>query len=327
MAERFTSVKKVLVTDNVSPCCKEALVAGGLEVVQNDKMSKEELMAAVKEYDALIVRSATKVTAEIIESTDGLKIIGRAGTGVDNIDVAAASKKNIAVMNTPTANTVSAAEQTCALFLSLARHTPAADASMKAGNWDRKKFMGTELYGKTAVIIGLGHIGREVAIRLQAFGMKTVGFDALLPAEDTKKFGVDQMPLEELWPIADYISVHVPLLPATKGMIGGKTFEMCKPGLKVINCARGGIIDNDSLVAALESGKCGGAALDVFINEPPTGVEQTLAQHPKVIACPHLGASTKEAQLRVAREIADQIVESSQGKSLKGIINGRHIGL
>lgn len=317
------TIKKVLVTDNVSPCCREILEKGGLVVDQKDKLSKEELLAQLKDYDAFIVRSATKVTAEVLAAGERLKVVGRAGTGVDNIDVNAASERKVAVMNTPTANTVSAAEQTCAFFISLARHTPAADASMKAGNWDRKKFMGTELYGKTAVIIGLGHIGREVALRLQAFGMKTIGYDAILTDEDTKKFGVPQFPLEELWPKADYITVHVPLLPATKNMINAAVFEKCKQGVRVINCARGGIIDNGALLQALESGKCAGAGLDVFEAEPPKDIESTLAKHSKVVACPHLGASTTEAQLRVAEEIAEQIVDYAKGTSTKGIINLR----
>lgn len=284
-------------------------------------MRKEELIAVIKDYDGLVVRSATKVTADVIEAATNLKVIGRAGTGVDNVDVDAATKKGIIVMNTPSGNTISAAELTCALIMSLSRHVPQAAMSMKAGNWDRKKFMGAELYGKVLGIIGLGRIGKEVASRMQSFGMKTIGYDPITPTEVSASWGVEQMTLEQLWPQCDYITVHTPLMPSTVGLLNDETFAKCKKGVKVVNCARGGIIDEAALFRALESGRCGGAGLDVFVEEPPK--ERALVNHPNVISCPHLGASTKEAQARCGQDIALQIVDMVNGKSLVGAVNAQ----
>ncbi|XP_064419289.1 D-3-phosphoglycerate dehydrogenase isoform X2 [Latimeria chalumnae] len=224
-------------------------------------------------------------------------------------------------MNTPAGNTLSAAELTCGLIMCLARHIPQAFASMKAGEWDRKRFMGEELYGKTLGIVGLGRIGKEVAIRMQSFGMKTIGFDPVIPAEVSASFGVQQMPLTQLWPLCDFITVHTPLMPSTAGLLNSETFSKCKKGVKVINCARGGIIDEGALLQALESGQCGGAGLDVFMEEPPKN--RLLINHPNVISCPHLGASTVEAQERCGQDIANQIVELIQGKALVGAVNSQ----
>ncbi|XP_058957245.2 D-3-phosphoglycerate dehydrogenase-like [Pocillopora verrucosa] len=315
------NLKRVLVSDSVDNCCKTILEANGIAVDLKTKLTKEELLAEIPNYDGLIVRSATKVTAEVIKAGKNLKIIGRAGTGVDNIDIPAASLQGIIVMNTPGGNTISAAEQTCVLISTLARHTAQADASMKAGKWDRKKYMGSELLGKTLAIVGLGRIGREVAHRMQSYGVTTIGYDPIVPAEESAKYNIEWMELDQLWPKADYITVHTPLIPQTKGLLGDKTFPLCKKGVYVVNCARGGIIDEASLLRNLESGQCGGAGLDVFETEPPNGVSAQLAQHPKVIACPHLGASTVEAQTRVAKEIAEQFVDAVQGKSLFGVVN------
>lgn len=284
-------------------------------------MKKDELIAEIKDYDGLVVRSATKVTADIIEAAGNLKIIGRAGTGVDNVDVDAATKKGIIVMNTPSGNTISAAELTCALIMSLSRHVPQAAMSMKAGNWDRKKFMGAELYGKVLGIVGLGRIGKEVASRMQSFGMKTIGYDPITPFEVSASWGVEQMSLEQLWPQCDYITVHTPLMPSTVGLLNDDTFAKCKKGVKVVNCARGGIIDEAALVRALESGQCGGAGLDVFVEEPPK--DRALVDHPNVIGCPHLGASTKEAQARCGQDIALQIVDMVKGRNLVGAVNAQ----
>ncbi|KAG7330984.1 hypothetical protein KOW79_004953 [Hemibagrus wyckioides] len=284
-------------------------------------MNKDELKAQIKEFDGLVVRSATKVSADVIESAGSLKLIGRAGTGVDNVDVEAATKKGIIVMNTPSGNTISAAELTCALVMSLSRNVPQAAMSMKAGNWDRKKFMGTELYGKTLGILGLGRIGKEVATRMQSFGMRTIGYDPITPPEVSKSWGVEQMSLEELWPQCDYITVHTPLMPSTAGLLSDASFAKCKRGMKVVNCARGGIIDEAALLRALESGQCGGAGLDVFVEEPPK--DRTLVNHPNVISCPHLGASTKEAQARCGQDIALQIVDMVKGKALVGAVNAQ----
>lgn len=281
----------------------------------------EDPILPLLEYDALIVRSATKVTEEIFEIADNLKLVGRAGTGVDNIDLNAASLKGVLVMNTPGGNTLSAAEHTCAMIAALSRHIGQGYASMLEGKWERSKFMGCELNGKTLGIIGLGRIGREVATRMQAYNVKTVGFDPLVSANAAAEFGVEFLSLEEMWPIVDYVTVHVPLIKPTRGMINKSVFDVCKPGMKVINVARGGIIDEKDLLDALNNGRCGGAALDVFEVEPPKDVSMELVKHAKTLCTPHLGASTTEAQLRVAREIAEQIVDAVNGKPMFGLVN------
>ncbi|XP_026126992.1 D-3-phosphoglycerate dehydrogenase-like [Carassius auratus] len=315
------SVKRVLISESVDPCCKTILLENGIEVTEKQQMTKEELIAEIQNYDGLVVRSATKVTADVVNAGSNLRIIGRAGTGVDNVDVDAATKRGIIVMNTPSGNTISAAELTCALLMSLSRHIPQAVMSMKDGKWDRKKFMGAELYGKVLGIVGLGRIGKEVATRMQSFGMKTIGYDPITPSEVSAGWGVEQMSLEELWPQCDYITVHTPLMPATTGLLNDASFAKCKKGVKVVNCARGGIIDEAALLRALESGQCGGAGLDVFVEEPPK--DRALVNHPNVISCPHLGASTKEAQARCGKEIALQIVDMATGKALVGAVNAQ----
>lgn len=314
-------LKNVFISDEVDPRCVDILQKKGINVVKDTKLrlNKEQFLTEIAKYDGLIVRSATKVTADVINAATNLKIIGRAGTGVDNIDCDAATQRGIIVMNTPGGNTLSAAEHTCALICSLSRDIPNAVATMKAGKWDRKVFMGNELFGKTLAIIGLGRIGKEVALRMQSFGMTTIGYDPIIPGSVSAEFNVEWMELEKLWPLADYITVHTPLIPQTRNLISDEVFKKCKPTVKVVNCARGGIIDEVALLKALNSNQCGGAGLDVFISEPPE--DYTLAQHPKVIATPHLGASTVEAQGRVAVEIAEQFVDVVEGKSLFGAIN------
>ncbi|KAM4559054.1 D-3-phosphoglycerate dehydrogenase [Odontesthes bonariensis] len=315
------SIKTVLISESVDPRCRAILEDNGIRVTEKQNMKKEELITEIKNYDGLVVRSATKVTADVINAGDNLKIIGRAGTGVDNVDVPAATKKGVIVMNTPSGNTISAAELTCALLMSLSRTIPQATMSMKQGNWDRKKFMGAELYGKVLGIVGLGRIGKEVATRMQAFGMRTIGYDPITPPEVTAGWGVEQMSLEQLWPQCDYITVHTPLMPSTVGLLNDESFAKCKKGVKVVNCARGGIIDEAALLRALESGQCGGAGLDVFVEEPPKN--RSLVDHPGVISCPHLGASTKEAQARCGEDIALQIVDMVKGKNLVGAVNAQ----
>uniref|UniRef100_A0A8C3ATZ2 D-3-phosphoglycerate dehydrogenase n=1 Tax=Cyclopterus lumpus TaxID=8103 RepID=A0A8C3ATZ2_CYCLU len=313
------SIQTVLISESVDPRCKAILEENGIRVTEKPNMKRDELMAEIKDYDGLVVRSATKVNADVISAAHNLKIIGRAGTGVDNVDVDAATKKGIIVMNTPSGNTISAAELTCALLMSLSRNVPQAAMSMKQGNWDRKKFMGAELYGKVLGIVGLGRIGKEVASRMQSFGMRTIGYDPITTPEVTAGWGVEQMSLEQLWPQCDYITVHTPLMPSTVGLLCDETFAKCKKGVKVVNCARGGIIDEAALLRALESRQCGGAGLDVFVEEPPKN--RSLVEHPNVISCPHLGASTKEAQARCGEDIALQIVDMVKGKSLVGAVN------
>ncbi|XP_026231511.1 LOW QUALITY PROTEIN: D-3-phosphoglycerate dehydrogenase [Anabas testudineus] len=315
------SVKSVLISESVDPRCRTVLEENGIRVTEKQNMTKDALMAEIRDYDGLVVRSATKVTADVINAADNLKIIGRAGTGVDNVDVVAATRKGIIVMNTPSGNTISAAELTCALLMSLSRNVPQAAMSMKQGQWDRKKFMGAELYGKVLGIVGLGRIGKEVASRMQSFGMRTIGYDPITPPEVSASWGVEQMQLEQLWPQCDYITVHTPLMPSTVGLLNDESFAKCKKGVKVVNCARGGIIDEDALLRALESGQCGGAGLDVFVEEPPKN--RPLVDHPNVISCPHLGASTKEAQARCGEDIALQIVDMVKGKNLVGAVNAQ----
>lgn len=317
----FANLRKVLISDSLDPCCRKILQDGGLEVVERQNLSKEELIAELQDCEGLIVRSATKVTADVINAAEKLQVVGRAGTGVDNVDLEAATRKGILVMNTPNGNSLSAAELTCGMIMCLARQIPQATASMKDGKWDRKKFMGTELNGKTLGILGLGRIGREVATRMQSFGMKTVGYDPIISPDVAASFGVEQLPLEEIWPVCDFITVHTPLLPSTTGLLNDSTFAQCKKGVRVVNCARGGIMDEGALLRALQSGQCAGAALDVFTEEPPR--DRALVDHENVISCPHLGASTKEAQSRCGEEIAMQFVDVAKGKSLMGVVNAQ----
>ena len=317
----FANLRKVLISDSLDPCCRKILQDGGLQVVEKQNLSKEELIAELQDCEGLIVRSATKVTADVINAAEKLQVVGRAGTGVDNVDLEAATRKGILVMNTPNGNSLGAAELTCGMIMCLARQIPQATASMKDGKWDRKKFMGTELNGKTLGILGLGRIRREVATRMQSFGMKTVGYDPIISPEVAASFGVQQLPLEEIWPLCDFITVHTPLLPSTTGLLNDSTFAQCKKGVRVVNCARGGIVDEGALLRALQSGQCAGAALDVFTEEPPR--DRALVDHENVISCPHLGASTKEAQSRCGEEIAVQFVDMVKGKSLTGVVNAQ----
>uniref|UniRef100_A0A2K5Q730 D-3-phosphoglycerate dehydrogenase n=1 Tax=Cebus imitator TaxID=2715852 RepID=A0A2K5Q730_CEBIM len=318
----FATLRKVLISDSLDPCCRRILQDGGLQVVEKQNLSQEELIAELQDCEGLIVRSATKVTADVINAAEKLQVVGRAGTGVDNVDLEAATRKGVLVMNTPNGNSLSAAELTCGMILCLARQIPQATASMKDGKWERKKFMGTELNGKTLGILGLGRIGREVATRMQSFGMKTIGYDPIISPEVSASFGVQQLPLEEIWPLCDFITVHTPLLPSTTGLLNDSTFAQCKKGVRVVNCARGGIVDEGALLRALQSGQCAGAALDVFAEEPPR--DRTLVDHENVISCPHLGASTREAQSRCGEEIAVQFVDMVKGKSLTGVVTTSH---
>jgi len=312
---------KILISDPLDSVCATILKKNGFEVDQL-KLSKEELLATIKNYNGLIVRSETKVTAEVLKAATKLRIVGRAGTGTDNIDINVATEKNVLVMNTPGGNTLSAAEHTCILIASMARNVPAACAALKAGNWDRKTYSGNELYGKTLAIVGLGRIGKEVALRMQSYGMKTIGFDPIIPGEVTAEFGVESMPLEQIWPLADYITVHTPLIPQTKHLINDEVLKKCKKGVRVVNVARGGIIDEEAILRNLVTGQCGGAGLDVFEEEPPKrDFYKEFLGHPKVVCTPHLGASTSEAQVRVCEEIAEQFVQFFKGEEFVGAVN------
>jgi len=262
---------KILITDPIEESCVNILKDEGFEVDLKPGISKEEIKKIINNYVALIVRSGTKITADIINEAKNLKVIARAGVGVDNIDVEAATRRGIIVMNTPGGNTISTAEHTMSLILALARNIPQACNDLKMGNWERKKFMGVELYGKTIGIIGLGRIGREVAIRCKAFGMNVIGYDPVVSSEIALKFGVELVSeIDEIYRRSDFITVHVPLNDETRGMIGRNELAKCKRGVRIINCARGGIIDEMALLEAIESGHVAGAALDVFAQEPPT---------------------------------------------------------
>jgi D-3-phosphoglycerate dehydrogenase len=271
-------------------------------------LSPFELAGIIGSYDALVVRSATKVTREVIDRANSLKIIGRAGVGVDNVDIDAATRRGIVVMNSPLGNSVTTAEHTISMMMALARHIPAANAALRAGRWEREKFTGSEVCNKTLGIIGLGNIGRIVADRALGLKMKVIGFDPILTAEAAARIGVELVSLEQIFRRSDFITVHAPLTGETRGLVGRAAFAMMKKGVRILNCARGGIVDEDALLEALQSGKAAGAALDVFVEEPPPPGHPLLKLE-SVIATPHLGAATDEAQVQVAVDIANQVVE------------------
>lgn len=310
---------KVLITDSLAPEGVAKLKDEGLQVVEKIGIDEEELIRTIPGFTALIIRSGTRVTEKVIKAASDLKIIGRAGTGLDNVDVDAATKKGIIVMNTPEGNTISAAEHTISLLLSLSRNIPQANFSLKKGEWNRKKFMGTEVYGKTLGIIGLGRIGSEVAKRAQALGMKVVAYDPFVTREKAEEIGVSLSNLDELLPQVDYLTIHTPLTEQTRRLIGEKELTLMKDGARIINCARGGIIDEDALYKALKNGKIKGAALDVFEKGKPFG--SPLLEMDSVITTPHLGASTEEAQVRVAVEIATQIVDALKKGEVRNAVN------
>jgi D-3-phosphoglycerate dehydrogenase len=310
---------KVMVRDNMSARAREILEETGKiqVVVDNDKAANdpEALSAIIGEFDGLAVRSGTKVRGAAIEKADRLKVIGRAGVGVDNIDVAAATQRGIVVMNAPGGNTVTTAEHAVSLLLSLARHIPQATASIREGKWEKKKFMGTEISGKTLGIIGLGQVGRVVASRARGLGMKVTASDPYVTKDAAAGLGVELLPLDDVISQADFITLHVPRLEETRHMICEETISRMKEGVRIINCARGEVVNLDDLHDALESGKVAGAALDVYPEEPPVP-SWPIFQHPNVIFTPHLGASTGEAQEKVAEMIARQMAEYL----LKGLI-------
>ena len=299
---------KVLVSD---PIDKEGLspllTNPKFEVEIKPGMKPEDLLREVGNAEVLLVRSETKVTPTVLQSGKNLKLVGRAGVGVDNIDLAAASKQGVIVMNVPGGNTVSAAEHTVSLIMALAHHVAAADASMKQGRWDRKKFMGSELVGKKLGLVGLGRVGREVASRAAGLEMQVLAHDPMADPEWCRLAGVRLVALETVFAEADFISTHVPLTDATRNMINAESIARMKKGVRIVNCARGGVIDEKALLDALNSGHVKGAALDVFESEPPTNWD--IIKHPNVVATPHLGASTEEAQVKVAVQLAEAVVE------------------
>lgn len=310
---------RVLVSDNLAPEGIEVLKNANIQVSLKTGLSPEQLAQEIKDYDGIIIRSSTKLTREIIESAKNLKVIGRAGVGLDNIDLETATKKGIIVMNTPLGNTISTAEHTIALMLALSRNVPQADISIREGRWERKKFMGVELYGKVLGIVGLGRIGREVAKRALGFGMRIIAYDPYLSEESAKKLEIELVDYPSLLRNSDYISFHVPLTENTYHMFGKKELAMVKESVRIINCSRGGVIDEDALYQALSENKIAGAALDVYEKEPPQN--SPLLKLKNVILSPHLGASTEEAQVNVAMEIAEQVKDALLGKAIRNAIN------
>ncbi len=309
---------KVLITDNVA--------AAGIELLKENVptdvrrgLAPDELIDAIGDYDALVVRSETRVTEPVIEAGRNLKVVARAGIGVDNIDLDAATRAGIAVVNAPIGNTVAAAEHTLALMLALARNVPQAYASMKDGQWQRSAFMGIEVRNKTLGIIGLGRVGSEVARRASSFGMRLIAFDPFVAPDFAARLGVTVMSLEELLPQADFITLHTPLTPGTTRLISKPQLAMMKPGARLVNVARGELIDEAALLEALENEQLAGAALDVFTNEPPGDLP--LLRHPRLLATPHLGASTQEAQREVAIEAAEQVLAVLNGQPARNTVN------
>ena len=298
---------KVLIADDLSPRAAEIFRARGIETDVEIGLGAVELRRRIASYDGLAVRSATKVTAELIAAADALKVIGRAGIGVDNIDVAAATERGIVVMNTPYGNSITAAEHTIAMMFALARQIPAADRSTQAGKWEKSRFMGVELFGKTLGIIGCGNIGAIVAGRALGLEMKVIAYDPFLSAERARGIGVEQVDLHELFARADFITLHTPLNDATRNLIDKHALARMKRGVRIINCARGGLIVEPDLAAALDEGQVAGAAIDVFVEEPAT--HNPLFGRANFVATPHLGAATSEAQENVALQIAEQMAD------------------
>ena len=296
---------KVLISDDLSPQAVKIFQDRGLEVDIKVGLKPEELIAIIGDYDGLAIRSATKVTPKVLAAATRLKVIGRAGIGVDNVDVPAATARGICVMNTPFGNSITTAEHAIAMMMALAREIPQADASTQAGKWEKNRFMGVEIAAKTLGIIGCGNIGSIVADRAQGLKMKVIAFDPFLSAERARDIGVEKVTLDELLKRADFISLHTPLTGQTRNILDKAAFAKCKPGVRVINCARGGLVVEEDLKVALDSGQVAGAALDVFLVEPAK--QNLLFGHPKLIATPHLGASTGEAQENVALQVAEQM--------------------
>lgn len=310
---------KVLVSDK--------LAEEGIEILRrvaqvdvNTGLSEDALCEIIGDYDALVVRSGTQVTAKVLEAAKKLQIVGRAGVGVDNVDVPVATERGVIVVNSPGGNTIAAAEHTVAMLLALSRNIPQAYESMRAKEWNRSKFTGNEVYKKTLGVLGLGKIGQEVAKRCESFGMKVIAYDPFITTEAASAAGVELVDFEDCLKRSDYLTLHLPKNKDTLGLIGAKEFEMMKNGVRIVNVARGGIIEDSALIAAVKSGKCAGAAIDVFEKEPPD-FSNEIFDLPSVITTPHLGASTQEAQTNVAIDVAEQIVDVFEGRSARAAVN------
>lgn len=317
-------IMRILVSDNLSEAGLEKLTkVSGFEVQVSTNLSPEEFRRTIKDFDALVIRSGTKVTADVLENAGRLKVIGRAGIGLDNVDVEAASKRGIVVMNTPEGNVITTAEHAIAMMLALTRNIPQASTSLKSGKWEKKRFQGKEVYNKVLGIIGVGRIGRIVADRAMGLKMRVVGYDPYINSEVIDKLGIEGVTFDQLLERADYITVHTPLTPETRNILNAEAFARAKPGVFIINCARGGILDEPALHDAIKKGTVAGAAIDVFSAEPPHG--NPLLDLEQVIATPHLGASTEEAQENVAIAVADQVVDYLTRGTIRNAVNAPNL--
>ena len=313
---------RILVTDKLSD--KGLAILNQHEDLQVDEKlscSVDELKELISSYDAILIRSGTTLTGDILEHANELKVIGRAGVGVDNVDLDAASRKGIVVMNAPSGNTLSTAELTISMLLSLARNIPQANASMKSKKWDRKAFLGTELYGKTLGVVGFGRIGREVAKRMQSFGMDVIAYDPYASSESAASLGVSiSNDLDSVLTVSDFITLHTPLTDETRNLIDAESLAKLKKGVKIINCARGGLVDEEALTASIKKGQVAGAAFDAYSVEPPAE-DHPFYELDNVIMTPHLGASTKEAQENVAIDVANQVVAMLKENKIQNAVN------
>jgi len=309
---------KILITDGLDES-GQSILRASTDVDDRKDISAADLLKAVPEYDGLIVRGRTKVTASVMSAAPRLKVIGRAGVGVDNIDLEAAKKNNITVVNAPMSTSLAVAELTFGLLLAMAREIPRADAGMKQGQWLKKELEGVELNGKTLGLIGFGRIGVEVGRRASAFGMNVIAYDPLISEDDIKQRGAEPVSIQDLYAWSDFISLHLPLNVQTRDLIGPLAFSQMKDGVRIMCAARGGIIDEQALLNALNSGKVAGAALDVFGQEPPGLTE--IVSHPRVIATPHIGAQTAEAQSRASEDIANEVLSALNNKPLRWKVN------
>lgn len=310
----------ILVSDSLSDDGLAVLRADDVRLTAPGKMARDDVLAAISDADALIVRSGTQADRDLIERGAALKVIGRAGVGVDNIDLAAATERGVVVMNAPSANTIATAEHAFALMLALVRHVPQGHASLAAGEWERKQFMGSELRGKTLGVIGIGRIGREVGARALAFSMRVLSYDPYVPAESAREMGFEPLDsLDDLLAQSDIVTLHALVTPETRGLLNAETLAKMKDGARLVNVARGALVDEAALAAALDSGKLAGAAIDVYAQEPPEG--SPLVGHPNVVHTPHLAASTAEAQSLVGVMIAQQVLDVLRGGPPRDVVN------
>lgn len=323
-----TKTKKASSNSQYKILVSDPLGQGGLSILKKDKQIKvdenaglkpEQLKKIIGNYDGIVIRSGTRLTKDLLEAAKRLRVIGRAGVGVDNVDLPTATQRGVIVMNTPEGNTISTAEHSFSMLMALARNIPQAHMSVSSGEWNRKKFLGSQLQGKTLGVIGFGRIGREVAKRASVFGMKIVVFDPFISKASVKEYPVEFKDLKGMLKVADFITMHTPMTPETKHILNDETFKLCKKGVRIVNCARGGIVDEKALEKAIKSGKVAGAALDVFESEPPG--DHPLLKLPQVIATPHLGAATQEAQENVAIDVANQVVDALHGRAIKNAVN------